>query len=100
MGNVPAFQPQLPEAEEDAGLQPPELMLAMIVESELKQTLALPASLREKWASDPIRKDEWFQELQNFDARQLISSHYPGCFFHLQGIYVDPVTLNPKPGSG
>ena len=75
MGNVGAFQPQLTEDADEEMAQPPELMLAMVVENDGKQTLALPASLREKWASDPIRKDEWLHELQTFDARQLTSSH-------------------------
>ena len=73
LGNVAAFQPQADDVPEGEDIQPPELMLAVVTEHEGRKCLALPASIREKWQNDPVRKDAWMQELQAFDARSIVT---------------------------
>ena len=71
LGSVPPYQPE-PETSEDTNMdEPPDLMISVVVENGGQRTLALPDSIRKKWADDPVRKADWMAELQAFDSRCL-----------------------------
>ena len=75
MGTVPAYQPDAEEGEAADADEPPEMMVAVVKsEQNGEKRLVLPSSFREKWASDPVRKNEWFCELQGFDSRLIAST--------------------------
>lgn len=63
---LPKFQRE-PETEnnENADLQPPELLLCEIKSDELQ----VPANIRQQYLGDPIRAPEWKQILSEFDRK-------------------------------
>ena len=69
LGNV---QPYAPGGDGPAlnNVAVPEMLICNVEETASgKKTLNLPPSIRSKWMDDALRKTEWQQEIQIFDAR-------------------------------
>ena len=66
------YQPEADATEDAEPTEPPELMISVVTELGGRKTLALPDSVRKKWADDPARKSQWMAELQAFDSRYLV----------------------------